>query len=131
MKNFTINKKVYKAKEFDFNLVCDLEDEGVSLEVMQDKPMSMMRAYFGICAGIGRNAAGEEMQKHIVSGGSFEEMAEAMSNAMEQSDFFRAANKTALLVSLVKSDMDFAASCIGSPLICLPMSKIGMSFKWL
>ena len=82
MKNFTINKKVYKAKEFDFNLVCDLEDEGVSLEVMQDKPMSMMRAYFGICAGIGRNAAGEEM-------------AEAMSNAMEQSDFFRAANKTA------------------------------------
>lgn len=95
MKNFTINRKVYKAKEFDFNLVCDLEDEGISLEVMQDKPMSMMRAYFGICAGIGRNAAGEEMQKHIVSGGSFEEMAEAMSDAMEQSDFFRAANKTA------------------------------------
>jgi hypothetical protein len=95
MKNFTINRKVYKAKEFDFNLVCDLEDEGISLEVMQDKPMSMMRAYFGICAGIGRSAAGEEMQKHIVSGGSFEEMAEAMSDAMEQSDFFRAANKTA------------------------------------
>jgi hypothetical protein len=94
MKNFTINSKVYKAKEFDFNLVCDLEDEGISLEVMQDKPMSMMRAYFGICAGIGRKAAGEEMQKHIVSGGSFEEMAEAMSDAMEQSDFFRAANKT-------------------------------------
>lgn len=88
MKNFTINRKVYKAKEFDFNLVCDLEDEGISLEAMQDKPMSMMRAYFGICAGIGRNAAGEEMQKHIVSGGSFEEMAEAMSDAMEQSDFF-------------------------------------------
>lgn len=57
MKNFTINRKVYKAKEFDFNLVCDLEDEGISLEVMQDKPMSMMRAYFGICAGIGRSAA--------------------------------------------------------------------------
>ena len=48
MKNFTINRKVYKAKEFDFNLVCDLEDEGISLEAMQDKPMSMMRAYFGI-----------------------------------------------------------------------------------
>ena len=29
MKNFTINRKVYKAKEFDFNLVCDLEDEGI------------------------------------------------------------------------------------------------------
>ena len=53
MKNFTINRKVYKAKEFDFNLVCDLEDEGISLEVMQDKPMSMMIAYFGICAFIG------------------------------------------------------------------------------
>ena len=82
MKNFTINRKVYKAKEFDFNLVCDLEDEGISLEVMQDKPMSMMRAYFGICAGIGKNEAGEEMQKHIVSGGSFEEMVEAMSDAI-------------------------------------------------
>ena len=41
------------------------------------------------------------------------------------------AAETALLVSLVKSDMDFAASCIGSPLICLPISKTGMSFKWL
>lgn len=38
---------------------------------------------------------GKKWQKHIVSGGSFEEMVEAMSDAMEQSDFFRAANKTA------------------------------------
>ena len=61
MKNFTINRKVYKAKEFDFNLVCDLEDEGISLEVMQDKPMSMMSVFRYLCrhwkkCGWGRNA---------------------------------------------------------------------------
>ena len=39
MKHFTINGKDYRSKEIDFNFVCDLEDNGVSLETknMQGK----------------------------------------------------------------------------------------------
>ena len=31
MKRFKINGKEYVAKSFDFNLICDLEDMGVSI----------------------------------------------------------------------------------------------------
>ena len=58
MKKFTINNKQYKAKEIDFNAICDLEDEGLSLSDIQNKPMSAVRAYFTICYGGDKEAAG-------------------------------------------------------------------------
>lgn len=95
MNTFTVNGTEYNAKEFDFNLVCDLEDMGISLEKAQDKPMSMVRAYFAFCSGKGKAFAGREMQEHVVKGGSLEDVTKAMSEAMEKSDFFRALQETA------------------------------------
>ncbi|MBO5922809.1 MAG: hypothetical protein J6Q48_10550 [Bacteroidaceae bacterium] len=94
MKVFRVNGKEYTTKAFDFNMICDLEDMGVSLEDAKDKPMSMVRAYFAICTGKGKVFAGEEMEKHIVNGGSFEELLNVMGEEMEKSDFFRSLNKT-------------------------------------
>lgn len=88
-KTFTINGKEYKAKAFDFNLICDFEDMGISLADIGNKPMSVIRAYFGLCTGKGRDYAGKEMEGHIIAGGSFDELMQAMSDAMEESDFFR------------------------------------------
>ncbi len=93
MNTFTVNGKEYKAKPFDFNLVCDLEDMGVSIEQAGNKPMSMVRAYFGLCAGKGKEFAGKEMEAHIIGGGSFDDIMNAMSDEMEKSDFFRSLNK--------------------------------------
>lgn len=95
MRIFTVNGKEYKAKAFDFNLVCELEDMGISLQEAGNKPMSMVRAYFGLCAGKDKEYAGKEMEAHIISGGSFEDIMNAMSDEMEKSDFFRNLNKTA------------------------------------
>lgn len=95
MKTFVVNGKEYKAKAFDFNLVCDLEDMGVSLQEASNKPMSMVRAYFGLCAGKGKEYAGKEMEAHIVGGGTFDDVVNVMSEEMEKSDFFRNLNKTA------------------------------------
>lgn len=95
MKTFTVNGKEYNAKAFDFNLICDLEDMGISLETASSKPMSMVRAYFGLCAGKGKEYAGKEMESHIISGGSFEDIMNVMSDEMEKSDFFRNLNKKA------------------------------------
>lgn len=96
MNYFTINGKEYKAKEFDFNLICELEDMGISLEKAAEKPMSMVRAYFGICANMGKDRAGKEMEQHIIGGGKFDDIMKAMSAEMEKSDFFRQLNgKTA------------------------------------
>lgn len=95
MKRFVISGKEYIAKEFDFNTVCDLEDLGVSLEDMDEKPMSMMRAYFQLCAGVNKIEAGMLLQKHLISGGKMDELTKAMSAAMEESDFFQALSQKA------------------------------------
>lgn len=95
MNTFTVNGKEYKAKPFDFNLACDLEDMGIPLEQASNKPMSMVRAYFGLCTGKGREYAGKELEEHIVGGGKFDDIMTAMSDEMEKSDFFQALNKKA------------------------------------
>ena len=94
MKRFEINGKEYIAKAFDFNLVCDLEDMGISVSTAQDKPMSTARAYFALCTGRGKVYAGQELEAHIANGGDFNEIMEVMSEEMEKSDFFRSLAKT-------------------------------------
>ena len=89
MNIFTINGKEYVAKAFDFNLMCDLEDMGVSIAEAGEKPMSMARAYFGLCTGKGKEFAGKEMEAHFIGGGTFDTLINAMSEEMEKSDFFR------------------------------------------
>ncbi len=94
MKTFTINEKQYKAREFNFNLMCDLEDMGVSISDMTSKPMAVVRAYFSLCSGMSKEFAGKEMENHLINGGSFDVVINAMNEEMEKSDFFRALNKT-------------------------------------
>ena len=95
MKRFEINGKEYIAKAFDFNLVCDLEDMGISVSTAQDKPMSTARAYFALCTGRGKVYAGQELEAHIANGGDFNEIMEVISEEMEKSDFFRNVSKNA------------------------------------
>ena len=95
MKTFIVNGKRYNAKPFDFNLICDLEDLGISLQEAEKKPMSMIRAYFSFCAGKGKEYAGKEMEQHIINGGSFEDVTKIMSEEMEKSDFFRSLSEKA------------------------------------
>lgn len=95
MRTFTVNEKSYKAKDFDFNLVCDLEDMGISLDQIKKKPLSVVRAYFGMCAGKSKEFAGKEMEEHLKKGGKLDDVMDAMSEAMEESDFFRSLNENA------------------------------------
>ena len=95
MKYFTLNGKEYKSKELDYNTACDLEDMGVSLEMANTRPMSMVRAYFACCADISKEAAGKEIEAHIVAGGKLDDVIDIMTEEVENSSFFRALNKTA------------------------------------
>ena len=90
---FTINDKRYQAKPFDFNTVCDLEDNGVSLAEMTKKPMSMARAYFALCLNGDKEKAGNELQEHVKHNGNFNELYTVMGEEMNDSDFFRALNQ--------------------------------------
>ena len=93
MRTFTINGKRYNAKPFDFNTVCDLEDNGVALTEMQKKPMSMARAYFALCFNGSKEDAGKEIEAHVKSGGNFNDLYSVMGDEMNDSDFFQALKK--------------------------------------
>lgn len=94
MKKFTINGKEYKSKPFDFNMVCDFEDMGIEVGGMRSKQTAALRAYFAICCGEDKEYAGKEIEQHIINGGKLDDLANAMSEELENSDFFRALNKT-------------------------------------
>lgn len=94
MNMFKVNGTEYNAKPFDFNLVCDLEDMGVSLDDMGTKKMSAIRGYFALCAGEDKEFAGKEINEHFINGGEIDGIVGAMSKEMEASDFFRALQKT-------------------------------------
>lgn len=95
MKTFTINGHDYKSKPVDFNLMCDLEEMGAPLQDGGKKHFSTARAYFAICAGLSNEAAGKEIEAHIISGGTLKELNNAFSEELEKSDFFRSLIKTA------------------------------------
>ena len=86
---FTVNKVTYTAKPFDFDLVCDLEDMGVTFERIDKMPMSLIRAYFAICADVSKEQAAELIQKHLIDGGKIDDITEPMAKEMNDSDFFR------------------------------------------
>lgn len=93
VKLFNVNGKQYRAKEFDFNLLCDLEDQGLSLEDIDSKPMSLIRTYLAFCGNISKEEAGKEIEAHLIGGGKFTDVVAAMSEQMQDSGFFRSLNK--------------------------------------
>lgn len=92
-KLFTVNGKNYRAKEFDFNFLCDLEDQNLSLEDIDKKPMSLIRSYLAFSADITKEQAGIEIEKHLENGGKFNDIVEIMGQQMQDSGFFRSLNK--------------------------------------
>lgn len=92
-KLFTVNGKSYRAKEFDFNFLCDLEEQNLSLEDIDKKPMSLIRSYLAFSANITKEQAGKEIESHLENGGEFKDIVEIMGQQMQDSGFFRSLNK--------------------------------------
>ena len=90
MSNFVINGKTYKAKEFNFNTLCDMDDYGVSLQDIAKKPMSFIRAYIALCMNATLEDAGSEIEGHLIGGGNLDDIYGVMNKELEESGFFRA-----------------------------------------
>jgi hypothetical protein len=95
IKTFVLNGTTYPQKEMDYNMMCDLEDMGISMGDMQNKSMSFIRAYVSMCMGSDVKRAGREIENHITSGGSMDTLMDAIKGAIEDSGFFQALSKTA------------------------------------
>ena len=90
MKTFTVNGKVYPVREFDFNLLCEMEDRGLSVDTIDQKPMKLLREYLAIVGGMTSSKAGQEIEAHVIGGNSLTGAYDALNEAMESSGFFRA-----------------------------------------
>lgn len=95
MRTFTVNEKEYKAKPFNFNMICDFEDLGLSMNALATKPTVAVRAYIAICGNISLEEAGVQISEHVIKGGNLNSVTEALNAEMEKSDFFLALSKAA------------------------------------
>lgn len=93
METIKVNGRTYKAKELDFNFLCDLQDAGINIEELETKIMSATRVYVAYCMGAPLELAGNEINSHIISGGDMTEIVEVFVKKAEDSDFFRALSK--------------------------------------
>lgn len=89
MNTIHINGKSYASAEMTFNNVCRMEEMDAPITMGAKVSFSMIRAYLALCMNTTKEKAGEELELHVVNGGDFDELAEAMSQAIEDSDFFR------------------------------------------
>lgn len=90
---FIINGKSYQAKEIDFNFICRLEAEGIEMSRMGKSFMNVIKIYAAYCMDVDADIAGEELNNHLINGGTFEELIDLVSAKMDESDFFRAVSK--------------------------------------
>ena len=86
---FTVNGKKYKPIELDFNAVCDMAENGVSISDFNSKPMAAARAYFALYFGGDMTTAGREIQAHLVNGGKLDDVISAFATSIEESGFFQ------------------------------------------
>ena len=90
----TINGKQYPLKEVTYNFMCDLEDKDIKLKDIQEKPFRFIRLYLSYCMGASDEVAGDELQAHAANGGNFDDLTQGMTEAIENSAFFRAQQQT-------------------------------------
>ena len=69
---FSLNGRNYKAKEIDFNFVCELGLNGIDITEIQTKIMGAIRVYIAYCMGTDVMTAGDEINLHIINGGTLE-----------------------------------------------------------
>lgn len=83
-----INGKNYKIPEFSFETICDLEDYGVSLTSLTEKPMKTVRAFAALAIGDAKTAS-REIEEHIKNGGNLTEFVEEIQRSISESGFFQ------------------------------------------
>lgn len=84
-----INDKEYRIPELDFNAMCKLEDMGISLTEMDKKVLTTIRGFMALAIDGDMETAGNELEKHLASGGSMEPIMEDINKAVSESGFFR------------------------------------------
>lgn len=90
MSSVTINNKTYEVPKLDFDTVCQLEENGISLLAMNDrnpKIATMLRAFTAWIIGCSPQQASVEIQSHLEAGGNITDLLTAITSALNDSGF--------------------------------------------
>lgn len=91
MSKVIINGQEYTVPELTFNEVCRLEERGIYLLNMDPKDRkvaSMLRGFVAWITDTSPEVASNLLQEHIMNGGRIDDIANAVSEAFEESGFF-------------------------------------------
>ncbi len=90
MNSVTINGKSYDVPKLDFDTVCQLEENGISLLALNEanpKIATMLRAFVAWIIGSNPRAASAEIQAHLENGGNIADLLNAITTALNDSGF--------------------------------------------
>lgn len=90
MSSVTINNKTYEVPKLDFDTVCQLEENGISLLAMNarnPKVATMLRAFVAWIVGCSPQQASAEIQAHLEAGGNIVDLLTAITDALNDSGF--------------------------------------------
>lgn len=97
----TINGNEYRIPEMDFDTVCQLEENGISLLGMDEKNpkiATMLRAFVAWIMGVDTRRASMEINEHLKNGGNLVELITVITEALEESGFSRGNRRNASAV---------------------------------
>lgn len=84
-----INGKNYVLPELNFNAIVRLEDLGIEIAKLQEKPLSVVRGFVALAMNAPLDKAGLELEEYIVNGGNIEVIVEEITKALQNSGFFQ------------------------------------------
>ena len=94
METFKLNGRTYKARDIDFNFVCILGENDIDINEIGKKVLPSLRVYVAYCmGGTDTNLAGNEINLHILNGGTLEDITSVFVEKVNESAFFQALSK--------------------------------------
>lgn len=92
IKKVTVNSKDYKLDKIravDFNGMCELEENGLSITDLKRTNLTAIRALLAYSGEMTADEAGAEIMAHLKNGGTINDLAPLIT-AFTESDFFQA-----------------------------------------
>lgn len=86
----TINGKEYNRPTLNFANMTKLENWGISLDKMADRPLGFLSAFVALALDGTQEDGAQAIDEHIKGGGTLDDLTAELNKSIEESNFFKA-----------------------------------------
>ena len=86
-----IANKEYNTPTLDFGNMCKLEDWGIGIDTLSDRPLTLLGAFCALAIGGTLDDGKAAVDEHIKAGGKLDDLTGELNRAIESSGFFSSA----------------------------------------